>query len=224
MWAHSISLSKIINEGRWKVELFAGANNPTRKTSALPFIALGDLFLESRITVDPQENPENIFFFIGMENVESNTGALIGNLSKKGLEIKSRTKTFSAGQILYGRLRPTLNKVCLCPPDIHSGICSGEFFVLNVREELVKPRVLREILASEFVLEQVIRFIAGAALPRVSIADLATIEVPLPPFEVQKTLEKRLLELDVRRKKLKQELSGMPSLFETALRESQQLS
>lgn len=224
MWASSISLSEIINEGRWKVELFAGANNSTRMTSTLPFVALGDLFMESRTTVDPQENPEKIFIYIGMENVESNTGDLIGVLQKKGIEIKSRSKTFSAGQILYGRLRPTLNKVSLCPPDIHSGICSGEFFVLNVREELVKPRVLREILSSEFVLEQVTRFIAGAALPRVSITDLATIEVPLPCIENQNRLEKSLFELDARRKKLKHAISEIPSLYGMLLRESQQLS
>ncbi len=224
MWASAIPLAGIINEGRWKVELFAGTDAPAKKTSTLPFVALGDLFFESRATLNPQEDPDNVFIFIGMENVESNTGDLTGNLSKKGVEIKSRSKTFSEGQIIYGRLRPTLNKVYLCSSDTPNGICSGEFIVLNVREGLVRPRVLREILSSEFVLEQVIRFIAGAALPRVSFSDLASIEVPLPSVETQMKLEKSLFDLDARRKKLKKELSEIPKIFSKILLEAQKLS
>jgi restriction endonuclease S subunit len=223
MWTRSILLSEIINAGRWKAELFADRDISSLKTSNLPFFALGDLFSESRITLNPQEKPEEIFTYIGMENVESNTGDLIGDFLKKGIQIKSRSKIFSCGQILYGRLRPNLNKVILCPLNIHSGICSGEFFVLNTIEEIVRPRVLREILASEFVLTQVTRFVAGAALPRVSISDLATIEVPLPDIEIQNELEQNLLYLDNRRRYLKKELSEFPLLFELALKKSQQL-
>lgn len=224
MWTDSISFPEIINAKRWKVEYFAGVDTSKRKTSKLPFIKLGDLFLETKATLNPQEDPEKIFVYVGMENVESNTGDFVGDLSKKGVEIKSRSKIFSAGQILYGRLRPTLNKVCLCPSYIDSGICSGEFYVLSVCGALVKPRVLREILASEFVLEQVTRFIAGAALPRISISDLATIEVPLPSIEIQENIEKRLFEFDERRKNLKQELAEIPSLIARMLQKSQRLN
>ena len=47
--------------------------------------------------------------YVGLEHIESHTGRFIG--STDPIEVKSSTFKFSPQHLLYGRLRPYLNKV-----------------------------------------------------------------------------------------------------------------
>jgi len=48
---------------------------------------------------------------IGLEHIESNTGKLIDFTLSNGEDIKSNKVVFEKGMVLYGKLRPYLNKV-----------------------------------------------------------------------------------------------------------------
>lgn len=63
--------------------------------------------------------------YLGLEHVEAHTMRIlhVDNASN----YRSSAARFFAGQILYGRLRPYLNKVVQPSFD---GLCSGEFIVL----------------------------------------------------------------------------------------------
>lgn len=217
MWADTVQFKQLFNSGRWKVELYADAEDRVETTSTYPLFPLGKLFEESRVTIDPQSKSGEELTYIGMENVESNTGDLVGETTRLGGEIKSRSKVVCSGQVLYGRLRPSLNKVHLFQGKEDLVICSGEFFVLTPNKAVVLPRVLRELLASRLVLDSVIKFIGGAALPRISVSDLASIKVPVPPLKKQVELEKYLYEMDARRSSIKLELEEIPNKIEEKL-------
>lgn len=211
MWHGTVIFTELLDAGRWKVESFSAGGDALSEVSEFPEVALGELFVESRVSLDPQAQPADTFTYIGMENVESGSGELTGELTCTGRSIKSRSKVVRGGQILYGRLRPTLNKVHLFAGSSHTAICSGEFLVLDVNQERIRPRVLREILSSRLVRESVVRFIGGAALPRVSLTDLASIKVPLPPLHAQQALEAQLMETDARRQQARQTLALLPA-------------
>ena len=129
MWTAVHNFSRLIQDGRWKVEFFSGEAE-VAPTSVYPLVSLSSLVKESRATVDPQETPERMFNYIGMENVESHVGDLVVFEPKAGADIRSRSKVFAPDNVLYGRLRPYLNKVYLAAGRVAEGICSGEFFVL----------------------------------------------------------------------------------------------
>jgi restriction endonuclease S subunit len=220
MWTGSIQYPELMATGRWKVELFAESlEKYSGKLSYLGVVPVRKLFVETNKTKNPQLTPNDEFSYIGMENVESGTGDLIDYRCCTGREIKSRSKVVQSENILYGRLRPNLNKVCLIKQPNKNAICSGEFLVLVPRCNKVRPRVLKELLSSQIVLGSVIKFVGGAALPRVSLADLESIMVPLPPMDRQLEFERILLEADARRAKIKRELQEMPTMLEGCLKD-----
>ena len=77
-----------------------------------------------RISVQPIEYPT--LPYVGMEHVEAETMRLIGTVPAS--ELKSSAVRFWPGDVLYGRLRPYLNKVL--QPDFE-GLCSPEFLVFR---------------------------------------------------------------------------------------------
>lgn len=71
--------------------------------------------------------------FVGMEHVEAQSMRLLGTVPSG--ELKSSAVHFQATDILYGRLRPYLNKVLVAG---FEGLCSAEFIVFANRRQLFK--------------------------------------------------------------------------------------
>jgi type I restriction enzyme S subunit len=69
--------------------------------------------------------------FIGMEHVEAHSMRLLGTVPAGTM--KSSAVRFKPGDVLYGRLRPYLNKVYR---PTFEGLCSAEFIVLPENERI----------------------------------------------------------------------------------------
>ena len=111
--------------------------------------------------------------YIGMASVESHTGCLSNVIeTAEGDAFK-----FKKGDILYGKLRPYLNKVWLATFD---GICSTEFHVLRIKVDNVQNELLHNILLSNVVLKQTIHMMTGNTHPRLSDEDVKKLLIPLP--------------------------------------------
>ena len=91
--------------------------------------ALGDITHPRGVKVKPSDMADAPF--IGLEYIEAHTMRLLA----VGLtaDVKSSGSYFSQGDVLYGRLRPYLNKVYM--PDF-SGLASGEFIVFPSQPNL----------------------------------------------------------------------------------------
>ena len=141
------------------------------------------------------------------------TGELINFTPKLGKEIKSSTKKFYESDILYGKLRPYLNKVYLSERDaIEAGICSSEFYVLIPDYSKVLPNYLRLILSSSYIQDYVNSMQTGSTLPRININDLLNIKIPIPPINVQEDMERDIIKRKNRIKKITKELDLLPKL------------
>lgn len=124
--------------------------------------------------------------YIGLENIVSEIGALAGDtLVAEPSEIKSTKTVFECSDILFGKLRPNLNKVWLAD---RPGICSTDIFALRVNPEEAEPRFLASVLRGKTFNEKVLEKLRGAQLPRIGWKDFAQIEIPLPPLEVQREI------------------------------------
>lgn len=209
MWTGEANLKDLQKRTSWKVEFFCGESLP-RATAAFPLSSIGDIVKEKRETLDPQSQPKTLLNYLGLENVQSTTGNLIGFAPRFGKEIKSRSKVFRSGDILYGRLRPYLNKVYVADDLVDNGICSGEFFVLKPDADRILPHFLRALLSSSYVHQFVSRLQTGSALPRLQLDDLLSIKVPLPPIEQQAAYETFLKTQSAYQRKLAEELAQLP--------------
>src|SRR5581483_5506116 len=118
----------------------------------------------------------------------------IGNIA--GEELKSTKNVFYAGNILYGKLRPYLNKVYFAEED---GICSTDIWVLNATN-VIDPLYAVNYLRSSLVVQQVSQLTTGANLPRIAPQSFDKISIPLPPLPEQRRIATILREADEIRK------------------------
>ena len=158
--------------------------------STWPFVSVDKVFRKCDQTVLP-ESLSGPVTYVGLENIAQNTGEIQGNIvSEDPIDIRSVKSIFKPGDILYGKLRPNLNKVWLADRD---GICSTDIFVLEALEGKADPHLFAYLFRSEEFNFAVMRQLKGAQLPRIGWSSFSELQVPLPPLEVQ---EKIAMELD----------------------------
>jgi len=120
--------------------------------------------------------------YVGLEHIESHTARFIG--SSKPRSVKSSSFKFSRKHVLYGRLRPYLNKVLA--PDFE-GHCSTEIFPIRPGSRLSREYLVYWLLAGETV-NRINATCTGARMPRADMNDVLEFEFPLPPLHEQERL------------------------------------
>lgn len=190
MIANTVSSSELFLKNVWSVQFFL-PQEELRTNSDFKLVKLDKLVSERRESVTLTVEDEDINY-IGLENIEAKTGRIISFVPKHGEEIKSTCKRFYTGDILYGRLRPTLNKVYYndC---FEEGVCTAEILVLSPMLERVNPVYLAELLRTEVINRRIVGLIKGAALPRIAMADLKQIALPIPSLERQNEIANEIL-------------------------------
>ncbi|NJL40517.1 MAG: hypothetical protein HC899_30065 [Leptolyngbyaceae cyanobacterium SM1_4_3] len=131
------------------------------------------------------DSPDEVVNYIGLANIQSNTGELVNFEPVQGKEILSSSPKFAKGDILFGRMRPYLNKVWIAEFD---GICSGEALVFRPNKNKVDTQFLHTLLLSQLTLDQVVPLQSGSSLPRVSVSDVLSVKLPVPK-DLQKQQE-----------------------------------
>jgi type I restriction enzyme S subunit len=117
--------------------------------------------------------------YLGLEHVAARTTKILG--SGDGTDIKGTGVNFQAGDTLYARLRPYLNKVCA--PDF-GGMASGEFIVLPAADWLA-PKFLMYFLNQPDVVAFANARSTGTHRPRISWEELSGYPILLPPIREQ---------------------------------------
>jgi len=118
---------------------------------------------------------------LGMADVQSGTGILLNSPSQ---QVSSGVQ-YKEGDVLFGRLRPRLNKVYLAPSDGH---CSPEFIVFRPQEEEVMSEYLAHVLRFSTTVLQGIHLATGNTLPRLTTDDASNLLVPVPPLQDQQRI------------------------------------
>lgn len=125
--------------------------------------------------VRPGEPAEPAEVFVGLQHVESHTGRRIGQLPLGGE--KGRKFRFQPGDVVYGYLRPYLNKVWVA--DRH-GLCSVDQYVLRSKAGATSD-YLAHALRSRATLDQAIAMTHSLQLPRLRSGLLSEIQIPMVP-------------------------------------------
>ena len=153
--------------------------------SSWPFVLVGDVFRKADQTVLP-ESLQGPVTYLGLENITQNTGEIEGNVvTEKPTDIKSLKNIFKPGDILYGKLRPNLNKVFLAD---RKGICSTDIFVLEAIDGAAAPALYAYLFRNARFNDAVMGQLKGAQLPRIGWSSFAELKIPLPPLDVQKEI------------------------------------
>lgn len=131
--------------------------------------------------------------YIGMENVSRDIG-IINSLGISARYKSSAPRVFK-GDVLYGRLRPYLNKVAIAPSE---AFASGEFIVMPPSEDVLGKFLQFRLLSQDFV--EFAGTLDTGDRPRVSWEQISKFQIDLPPVKEQhkiiKLLEDHLSRLD----------------------------
>lgn len=164
--------------------------------SSMPRVSLGDVAREVK-----QRAPEGAACpSVGLEHLDPDEIEL-SRWNEDGEN--TFTKSFSRGQVLFGRRRAYLRKAAVAPFD---GVCSGDITVIEARETL-SPRLLPFIIQNEALFKHAVSNSAGSLSPRVKWQSLAQFEFNLPARDQQEKLADLLWTAQDTRNHYKQLLS-----------------
>lgn len=149
--------------------------------------SLGEITIASKEKIDPSQSAGLVY--VGLEHIEKGTGKILGfGVSD---DVRSTKTKFLEGDLLYGKLRPYLNKVWLADRD---GICSTDILVLLQNPNVSNRFLLNRLMARDFVLYSN-QQASGIELPRVNFEKISSFEIVLPPLPEQNRIVTKIEEL-----------------------------
>lgn len=146
--------------------------------------------------------------YIGLEHIQKD-GGIIGFDSALG--VKSLKNVFHSGQILYGKLRPYLNKHAITSFD---GVCSTDILVFDATE-LADPIYVNYFLNQREFIEYAVTNSKGINLPRVSEDVILQAACPLPPLAEQQRIVDRIESLFAKLDEAKDKVQEVVDGYET---------
>ena len=135
--------------------------------------------------------------YVGLENMEKNGGQIFFQSAN---EVRSTKNVFCAGDLLYGKLRPYLNKHGIAKFD---GVCSTDILVFKESEQ-AEIKFINYFLSLPKFIEYAVANSKGINLPRVSEKIILRAEIFLPPPEEQKEIVRLLDDLLGREQRTKE--------------------
>ena len=125
--------------------------------------------------------------YIGLASITSSTG----QLSDAEETATGQCVAFVSGDVIYGRLRPYLNKVWLADSD---GVCSTEFHVMQPSDqEALRSEYLSVVMRTSLIVAQTKHMMTGNTHPRLTNGDVKNLLIPLADYTVQRTIVEETL-------------------------------
>ncbi|WP_280812710.1 hypothetical protein [Variovorax sp. TBS-050B] len=145
---------------------------------ALPNAPLGSLVSFQRKLVSSPGKAR----YIGLASVASHAGQLTDAIETAA----GQCFAFETDEVLYGRLRPYLNKVWLAQ---FAGVCSTEFHVMRVRDRsTLLPAYLAVVMRTRLIVAQTKHMMTGNTHPRLANEDVVNLLIPLAEIATQQRI------------------------------------
>lgn len=180
IWAYESALKKIRNL------LWATFNHdfiPENLPNNWKTLSVNQIAIEIKQT---SSSPHMYLKYLGLENLDS--GRWISSSYSNSVDFLSNCYIFHKGDLLYGKLRPNLDK---CVIATHDGVCTTEIMVLRANHY-----TSNQFLHYYFHSRSFIHFNAhrsyGTKMPRTNFKILSKFEIPLPPKEEQAKLLRKM--------------------------------
>ncbi|WP_052504109.1 restriction endonuclease subunit S [Pseudomonas oryzihabitans] len=158
-------------------------------------------------SADPTEMPSDAWL-LELEDIERDTGKLINQKTVGERIPKSSKNRFHKGDVLYGKLRPYLNKIIRAN---QPGFCSSE--IIAISPGLLDKNYLFYSMRSPKFIEYVNSVSHGMRMPRLGTQQARSAPIFLPPLAEQTRIAAKLDELLAQVDTLKARIDGIPALL-----------
>ena len=187
---------RLIKDGKIKKE----KSLPTITQDEIPYelpqgwelVRLGDVVnYGSTGTVDNNNKLDENTWILDLEDIEKESSRLLVKNTIKHKSFNSSKKIFKKGDVLYGKLRPYLDKVIVAEED---GICTTEILPLRIYYG-IDSYYLKWFLKSPLFIQYVNQLTYGIKMPRLGTEDGKNALLALPPLAEQKRIVAKVEEL-----------------------------
>ncbi len=152
---------------------------------------LGNISIyNGRQNLSPEQLDGNMWS-LELEDIEKSSSRLLAKKFVRERRPKSTRTTFVKGDVLYGKLRPYLDKVLIADDD---GYATTEIAPIVVLDGL-NPYYLRWVLKSRYFIQHVNSLTYGINLPRLNTTDARNVAIPVPPTAEQQIIVDMIDEL-----------------------------
>ncbi|MCU6187736.1 restriction endonuclease subunit S [Enterobacter bugandensis] len=144
-----------------------------------------------------------------LEDIEKESSKLLSTIRASERPFKSTKNSFKKGDVLYGKLRPYLNKIIIAKED---GVCTTEIIPLSA-EPLCCNKYIFYWLKSSTFLGYVNDVSYGVNMPRLGTADGLKAPLRLAPLGEQKIIAEKLDALLAQVDSTKARLEQIPQIL-----------
>ena len=171
-------------------------------------VRLGDVAEQRKETTNPRDGD---WKYVGLEHIDPGES----HLKRYGFsnEVRSSKSKFYSGDILYGKLRPYLDKGVLVD---FEGICSTDIIVIKTKENLNETLLAYLVHINEFR-EYATKTMTGVNHPRTSWRTLSQFYIPLPPLSIQQKIASILSTADKKIEVEQTKRKALDELFKSLL-------
>jgi len=146
--------------------------------------AISDFVEPSKGRIHPSNVPNTPY--IGLEHIEKASGLIKGQ--GVGSDTRSTKAIFKKGDLLYGKLRPNLNKTWVAEFD---GVCSTDIIVYPSNERYETRFLKYRFMCNDFI-NYAVENCNGVNLPRVNAKKIAAFTLTLPALTEQRQIVQRI--------------------------------
>lgn len=173
-------------------------------------VRLGEVATLRMGTILPTEAPNAKY--VGLEHLDS--GETFIRRHGVAVETRSTKAVFKPGDILYGKLRPYLDKAAIAEWE---GVCSTDILVLVGKPNNVDSYFLAYLMHSTHILSHAIATTTGVNHPRTSWKALSQTIIPLPPLPEQQEIARILQAVDEKIRAEEARKAALEGLFRSLL-------
>jgi type I restriction enzyme S subunit len=139
--------------------------------------------------VPANDEERRLLPYVGLDDIAPESGRFSEEFRQRPETMLATKVRFTPKHILYGKLRPYLNKVAL--PNFE-GVCTTEILPILPDEKIVEREYLYALLLAPKFVYWASANVSGANLPRIAPDRLAEYRLDLPPLPEQERISEHL--------------------------------
>lgn len=139
--------------------------------------------------VSPTDEPYFSMHHVGPDNIMKDTGRIVDTKLAGDLGLISGKYFFDSNSIVYSKIRPNLNKVCI--PDFN-GICSADCYSIKPTKDIDKVFLFNLMRSFQFY-KQAVSCSMRTGMPKINQNDLSIISFVLPKEKIEQQIIAEIL-------------------------------